>query len=218
MGIIPARAGFTRGASNWSPNWPDHPRSRGVYGRRSSSRRSADHPRSRGVYAAPDKHPSANQGSSPLARGLLDISNYALNRIWIIPARAGFTWTGTTSPSPRTDHPRSRGVYLRRPASDVTLIGSSPLARGLHRRLTHSDPAGGIIPARAGFTGGRAFALVWRRDHPRSRGVYGAGQHGVQRHRGSSPLARGLLDRARHQEAPHRDHPRSRGVYGSSPW
>ena len=49
-----------------------------------------------------------------------------------------------------------------------------------------------IIPARAGFT---AFPLVSRgfsRDHPRSRGVYGAVLGLAGDRLGSSPLARGL--------------------------
>ena len=73
------------------------------------------------------------------------------------------------------------------------------------------------------------------RDHPRSRGVYFAGQDAINPPRGSSPLARGLLGRGRSGEGAGRpgiiparagftrplealtrssqDHPRSRGVY-----
>ena len=70
-------------------------------------------------------------------------------------------------------------------------------------------------------------------DHPRSRGVYGAGLRGDRSGLGSSPLARGLRTTVRcglkpsgiiparagftaRSSAPrerHRDHPRSRGVY-----
>ena len=76
-----------------------------------------------------------------------------------------------------------------------------------------------------------------RRDHPRSRGVYGQGQRSTRTGQGSSPLARGLHrehERGRHrvriiparagftrrQGASPRtfwDHPRSRGVYASWP-
>ena len=71
-GIIPARAGFTRGGA---PR-PGRP---------------ADHPRSRGVYATRRAAAWASIGSSPLARGLhdTDAALKALRRI--IPARAGFT-------------------------------------------------------------------------------------------------------------------------------
>ena len=90
-----------------------------------------------------------------------------------------------------------------------------------------------IIPARAGFTGSRAYRLISIRDHPRSRGVYASTGITYTAQPGSSPLARGLRTRSgihgyglriiparagfttsvdlelyRDQ-----DHPRSRGVY-----
>ena len=52
FGIIPARAGFTRGRLEREPALPDHPRSRGVY---DPNRDSLE----------------KDIGSSPLARGLL---------------------------------------------------------------------------------------------------------------------------------------------------
>ena len=72
QGIIPARAGFTvfRGPSATSS--PDHPRSRGVY----------DNEPLKGIHL---------DGSSPLARGLLDIEAHHRVGDGIIPARAGFT-------------------------------------------------------------------------------------------------------------------------------
>ena len=90
-----------------------------------------------------------------------------------------------------------------------------------------------IIPARAGFTvPGSEFAGL-RRDHPRSRGVYGFEESAAQNRLGSSPLARGLpipdrvqdvrigiiparagfTPRAREDHNSWPDHPRSRGVY-----
>ena len=93
-----------------------------------------------------------------------------------------------------------------------------------------------IIPARAGFTGGRAPRAQGGRDHPRSRGVYKAVADITDTIDGSSPLARGLraVDRDRHhrrgiiparagftrpqdhRRRRPRDHPRSRGVYSRS--
>ena len=116
----------------------------------------------------------------------------------IIPARAGFTTAATALPPSRRDHPRTRGVYLRRrqapglPHRDhpltrgvytrlmismETTSGSSPHARGLlpGALRAHDDP--GIIPARAGFT-----ILT------NSGAVIGDGE-------GSSPHARGLRQR-----------------------
>ena len=111
--------------------------------------------------------------------------------------------------------------------------GSSPLARGLPLLLQGCDLAGGIIPARAGFTAGPAGMIPRWRDHPRSRGVYLADLPDVRRKTGSSPLARGLPRGVRRCYRPRRiiparagfttarsrspcarpDHPRSRGVY-----
>ena len=50
------------------------------------------------------------------------------------------------------DHPRSRGVYTRCHCQIETMVGSSPLARGLLDKHQNSLNCTGIIPARAGFT------------------------------------------------------------------
>ena len=172
-GIIPARAGFTRGRGN----------------HRSHDR---DHPRSRGVYALFCLEYDMSPGSSPLARGLPAVSGSVAPRPGIIPARAGFT-TILIAPHPlSTDHPRSRGVYYHEIAHETADQGSSPLARGL--RMSFGVFSGGrrIIPARAGFTDHIPCIQVRSGDHPRSRGVYGARASFRAGCVGSSPLARGL--------------------------
>ena len=172
-------------------------------------------------------------GSSPLARGLLDlVTGLALD--WrIIPARAGFTTPSAPSTRDRGDHPRSRGVYILIAASTAAPAGSSPLARGLLGASSHWFSLRRIIPARAGFTtvasGGRRI----RRDHPRSRGVYTLTYCCSFVVAGSSPLARGLLQPeivvktlggiiparagftflSTYWLQSSQDHPRSRGVY-----
>ena len=93
VGIIPARAGFTRMSRKTVPACEDHPRSRGVYLMRLRIN-------------------SFAVGSSPLARGLLGVRAAAIRRCRIIPARAGFTSRGRSPFGRRSDHPRSRGVYL----------------------------------------------------------------------------------------------------------
>ena len=138
--------------------------------------------------------------------------------------------------APRRDHPRSRGVYLEHLVHYFFSPGSSPLARGLLSSYPQLLLAPGIIPARAGFTSCRTWRRSTRRDHPRSRGVYGRRTGARCPSTGSSPLARGLR---RHGEPDHhrpwiiparagftrrsvsptsvtRDHPRSRGVYATS--
>ena len=112
-------------------------------------------------------------------------------------------------------------------------MGSSPLARGLRLGGAGHERAGGIIPARAGFTRRRPGRSWGRPDHPRSRGVYGDLRRRAPGRAGSSPLARGLRlnpipERLRARIIPARagftagrgpqdrdrwDHPRSRGVY-----
>ena len=195
--------------------------------------RRRDHPRSRGVYSGAGQSGVPGVGSSPLARGLHDRAA-AIVRVWrIIPARAGFTEERRADMPNHTDHPRSRGVYRHPRPPFPTHSGSSPLARGLLRRLPHRRHRERIIPARAGFTPGTPASSRPPPDHPRSRGVYWPKSPARPRGAGSSPLARGLLSCARAwarevgiiparagftagpATSPRtwRDHPRSRGVY-----
>ena len=215
-GIIPARAGFTITIE------------RNDHGRK-------DHPRSRGVYFASGSAKKCPFGSSPLARGLLDLCHGVVHGQRIIPARAGFTRAAAEVSADHSDHPRSRGVY-----EDLTEVrrgeeGSSPLARGLRRRVQPSDRDRWIIPARAGFTAWPAAPGSTSWDHPRSRGVYIHSSYYGDESFGSSPLARGLraLERIGAVDRgiiPARagftgrggvprlrgpDHPRSRGVYAA---
>ena len=152
-GIIPARAGFTSI-------------------RRTCCAILGDHPRSRGVYNAQQAAGGTSQGSSPLARGLRAYVIPVVVSHGIIPARAGFTTSQTRRTTSLADHPRSRGVYPSTCAGIVASRGSSPLARGLRRRLSRHALPRGIIPARAGFTHHRGRLAVTAADHPRSRGVY----------------------------------------------
>ena len=196
-GIIPARAGFTAGER---PVHAGH----------------GDHPRSRGVYPPGTPRTTPRRGSSPLARGLLNIIRRQLGGDGIIPARAGFTGSRGPPVPDAEDHPRSRGVYSAPHAYEWARPGSSPLARGLQDHPDGLESLGGIIPARAGFTRGpRGRACLVRiiparagftglrdrlrrgaEDHPRSRGVYTNGRLSAQTPTGSSPLARGLRGRA----------------------
>ena len=140
------------------------------------------------------------------------------------------------------DHPRSRGVYMLMSMPDMRVVGSSPLARGLHEQQRAGRYRRGIIPARAGFTKPPRPCSSNPRDHPRSRGVYCRLKPTRKSLRGSSPLARGLRPPDRRLHRPRRiiparagftcflsalpasagDHPRSRGVYAtlrlSNPW
>ena len=151
--IIPARAGFTA---------PTRPARSGR----------SDHPRSRGVYPGPICSRSLTSGSSPLARGLRNQMSLKLRHRGIIPARAGFTARLDQAAPRRRDHPRSRGVYCTCANVADAKSGSSPLARGLRTSSPRCHRRAGIIPARAGFTGGSVGSHLLFPDHPRSRGVY----------------------------------------------
>ena len=131
--IIPARAGFT---------WIGHV----------TLTARMDHPRSRGVYGHGGRYFKSPHGSSPLARGLLNIADVLLLAHRIIPARAGFTGLLMYLRHGPGDHPRSRGVYPRNRNPPQICQGSSPLARGLHGQGVGHAVEARIIPARAGFT------------------------------------------------------------------
>ena len=154
-------------------------------------------------------------GSSPLARGLLAPTMCCPNGRRIIPARAGFTVGVRAVHFSIPDHPRSRGVYHAPCVRASDFAGSSPLARGLPVGVDGERGAGGIIPARAGFTPRSRPPRGGPSDHPRSRGVYGVILLRGALALGSSPLARGLPSAPRHHSLLMWDHPRSRGVYGS---
>ena len=219
LGIIPARAGFTSpGPAPWARS-RDHPRSRGVYPL-SSQRLGGvwgSSPLARGLLAANgvtgyDKRiiparagftsmlsgrPTPSSGSSPLARGLPLRFYGAITDVRIIPARAGFTRRRPWVRSGTSDHPRSRGVYVRAQWTALPPDGSSPLARGLRSRPARTSNPTRIIPARAGFTVIIVVSSVVGGDHPRSRGVYAVARYVGWQGKGSSPLARGLLRRGR---------------------
>ena len=172
-------------------------------------------------------------GSSPLARGLPCAPRGPSAGVRIIPARAGFTRPQARAEGRGRDHPRSRGVYRASCSSARRCLGSSPLARGLHRPGLRPVPPRRIIPARAGFTRSQRAHRGWAWDHPRSRGVYWEKFASTEALPGSSPLARGLHHLVDQDDDAGRiiparagfttrwswatssptDHPRSRGVY-----
>ena len=84
-------------------------------------------------------HVYAALGSSPLARGLRICGSYPAAPARIIPARAGFTPYQNRTFHKGKDHPRSRGVYELWGPDKPAILGSSPLARGLHLRVAIDD-------------------------------------------------------------------------------
>ena len=171
------------------------------------------HPRSRGEHVQSSAMSASSSGSSPLARGTLDVADHPPPEIGFIPARAGNTWRSLPRTSRCTVHPRSRGEHIMIDMLRTAHIGSSPLARG---------------------TRGRCPRARRRRSvHPRSRGEHLALTGEQVWPVGSSPLARGTPGREgefteRHRFIPARAgntalsgpvgtwcpvHPRSRGEH-----
>ena len=149
------------------------------------------HPRSRGENQRARSFFTARRGSSPLTRGKRGRLRLGSGVGRLIPAHAGKTAPGPTSPTSRRAHPRSRGENVSPTEVSSTWPGSSPLTRGklaLIVRVGHED---GLIPAHAGKT--RRSRPVTRptRAHPRSRGENLSGAVDFERVQGSSPLTRG---------------------------
>ena len=133
------------------------------------------HPRSRGEHNMPVVLRVPLSGSSPLARGTRRYRP-TVERLTAV-------------------HPRSRGEHVPAAASPPCRSGSSPLARGTHRDPHQPPRRGRFIPARAGNTcppplPRRAVAV-----HPRSRGEHCVETSRTSASAGSSPLARGTLER-----------------------
>ena len=111
FGLIPARAGKTRGRS------------------KTPSRRPA-HPRSRGENTGHEGVPLGEAGSSPLARGKRQAHRLRDTDEGLIPARAGKTIASWPNNFFKAAHPRSRGENPEAPGIAAAIWGSSPLARG----------------------------------------------------------------------------------------
>ena len=153
-------------------------------------------------------------GDHPHARGLPGAGIQRGAHFGIIPARAGFTFVPTFLSNTYEDHPRSRGVYGGLLPPGVDSIGSSPLARGLPPVACGAAPAGGIIPARAGFTRrGRKSPPEASGSSPLARGLP-QWHVGFGARTGIIPARAGFTDCGPRGIRRVRDHPRSRGVYG----
>ena len=174
-----------------------------------------DYPSIHGEHCTTYQHYHLSLGSSPLVRGAHGCRIVGLCNLRIIPARAGSTWTRSSSWTTGRDHPRSCGEHNDPSDGSNVASGSSPLVRGARLVAVSfevpfepgSSPlvrgalpcpdlrrqAGGIIPARAGSTGSTTSTERGRRDHPRSCGEHGPRAGACSLPTGSSPLVRGAL-------------------------
>ena len=151
----------------------------------------AAHPRSRGEHLTIPLPLPALFGSSPLARGTHFPLVGAQVGVRLIPARAGNTCRWVMVWWPLAAHPRSRGEHLGVGASEGTVAGSSPLARGTRLCLAPVEELGRLIPARAGNTPHTQSRHRKTSAHPRSRGEHHPAIIHAPPGFGSSPLARG---------------------------
>ena len=175
-----------------------HPRSRGEHFSAPAIQgiKKGSSPLARGTRK-PEHSDSPPLGSSPLARGTPTMLMTISSTTGLIPARAGNTLSPVLDEVAGGAHPRSRGEHLLHLAHHHSNVGSSPLARGTHRRRVHDSAEAGLIPARAGNTASCAVKSLAVRAHPRSRGEHsmtGRIRCGCW---GSSPLARGTLSKAK---------------------
>ena len=175
VGIIPACAGSTR----------CHIR---------PPRAKRDHPRLRGEHAEQQNVGVLVKGSSPLARGALQLRRTRHQPQGIIPACAGSTVLCCNLGGYAQDHPRLRGEHRCAARRLPIPSGSSPLARGAHASDERKRLRTGIIPACAGSTVAPTSESSRGRDHPRLRGEHRRSSLAPPSRRGSSPLARGARD------------------------
>ena len=179
-GLIPARAGTTEDKYTvYSCSWA--------------------HPRSRGDHVSMPGFSMPSLGSSPLARGPRGPFVIPRGVYGLIPARAGTTQHFPSLRPGSRAHPRSRGDHRSVQNCRSRLRGSSPLARGPQRIDANFPGFMGLIPARAGTTGGPQFFADYWWAHPRSRGDHLIPFHTGVTTLGSSPLARGPLARLKNR-------------------
>ena len=131
-----------------------------------------DHPRLRGEYGVTGWNKLPYLGSPPLARGVHTVILAGVAVEGITPACAGSTSTMRHHRPTYQDHPRLRGEYELTVETDLLVLGSPPLARGVQRYVLPAVVSKGITPACAGSTifQGHDDQLVL--DHPRLRGEY----------------------------------------------
>ena len=111
-----------------------------------------DHPRMRGVHQAYVANRPHQGGSSPHARGPLQMFVSFSSALRIIPACAGSTNQETVFVQRDRDHPRMRGVHICKPCPPSQSLGSSPHARGPPANISLEGALARIIPACAGST------------------------------------------------------------------
>ena len=141
----------------------------------------------------PGKPSLSKKGSSPPARGLLNIEWGTGLDMRLIPACAGTTANRTAEAGAQEAHPRLRGDYNAEWGIKQGYKGSSPPARGLQQHRRNLMARRRLIPACAGTTYYYVVSVSHTEAHPRLRGDYPFVKPFLSKRAGSSPPARGLL-------------------------
>ena len=169
------------------------------------------HPRERGEHPPATIRLARWNGSSPRARGTRRVRNGGEMAPRFIPASAGNTSWQARGASALSVHPRERGEHRWAIRAEQVRPGSSPRARGTHRRADRRHPVGRFIPASAGNTALSALRATPDAVHPRERGEHSSRARQRPAASGSSPRARGTLIGRRHRDIEHRFIPASAG-------
>ena len=133
---------------------------------------SAVHPRVRGEHSPPCDRQDVGAGSSPRARGTPIVGIMELINLRFIPACAGNTTPPPGAYTCRPVHPRVRGEHQPTKDTNPVLAGSSPRARGTHKKEQLYVDGRRFIPACAGNTHHGGFATGGWSVHPRVRGEH----------------------------------------------
>ncbi len=153
----------------------------------------AVHPRMRGGHAVSTPLRTSAAGSSPHARGTRWVRRQDSHLRRFIPACAGDTSSDIGFRDTASVHPRMRGGHRSMIEEQIDSAGSSPHARGTLRIVLGLARKVRFIPACAGDTTRTTAAGSKRAVHPRMRGGNPRTRRKAERHRGSSPHARGTL-------------------------
>ena len=132
-------------------------------------------------------------GSSPLARGTLNVKTAKNIILRFIPACAGNSLQTILISLVRSVHPRLRGELFPFHSATYVQPGSSPLARGTRPQKGPSVEVSRFIPACAGNSQERYAEYRYKPVHPRLRGELKTVVNMPSTTIGSSPLARGTL-------------------------
>ena len=176
------------------------------------------HPRWRGEHAPMVTHWAKLLGSSPLARGTRHGSRVRARGTRFIPAGAGNTSGPCRWHLARPVHPRWRGEHIGCKCLFTLFNGSSPLARGTQKRRRMVVVERRFIPAGAGNTSNSSYWAITSPVHPRWRGEHATIPSSARFPAGSSPLARGTLQRVPQVELRRRFIPAGAGNTSPVAW